>query len=260
MRTWLVRPGLIWMGLSAVLLGAGALPSPWASWEADPCRAVNCVCERLGAGAVAQPVAAHSNLGFVLVGLLVGAAPDPAGTRWYRRVFGAAALAAGLGSWFYHASLTRAGEWFDILGLYALTGALLWANLARLRRRPGGPRWLAGYLVSLAGLGGQMAVARELQLVIFAALIAATLLTEAVLWLRGDRPRHALFLAAGLASFGSGAAAWLWEARLPCDPAGLWQWHAVWHALAALAVALLFVYYDGNLPGAYFKKPGSLTA
>ena len=235
----------------AAAAGLWALPDRWAGWARDGCETANCYCEPLSGRLVAQPLAAYSNLGFILAGLLMLAAPRDPESRTlirsrpeYAAMFAATALGTGLGSFFYHASLTRLGEWFDLVGLYLFTSFLLVYGLARLTRRPAPGRWVAVYAgINLAG-GLQMAWAREWQQVVFALLAAGALAAEAGVLIQA-RPRiEPRYLAAALACFAGGAALWV----TPCSAGLPFPPHAGWHLLAAATQLWLFAYYRSERP------------
>lgn len=234
-------PLLLFLFISLAIFTLQLLPSPWASWVRDGCEIANCYCETLRVESfIIQPLATYSNLAFVLVGLLIVFSPPTA--FQHRITYGLALVAIGFGSGFYHASLTRAGEWFDLVGIYVLVGLMVMSNLTRLR--PLSQRqFLAGYLALVVFGGVQMAVAPQLQQVMFGALIVAALALEAWTWRKPSGPRRYLF--AGLGAFAVGVAVWVLDGRLLlCQPDGFFQWHAVWHMLAALAAGLLFLYYQ----------------
>jgi hypothetical protein len=238
---WLIRP-LVVFGLVVLgTLALGALPSPWDTWPRDGCQITNCYCEPLRRSFVVQPISAYSNWGYLLVGLLILAAPPgPPGksTRFLNaRLLGVLALLVAIGSFFSHVSLTLAGEWFDLVGLYAFTGYLALYNLAR--RRPVSDR-VAGFVfltVILVG-GAQMIVARELQQIVFGVLAVAALAAEGLNWLHGRPPARVRYLFAALACLAVGGAAWF----MPCLPGLGLPMHPLWHTLTAAAMGLLFVY------------------
>jgi predicted membrane channel-forming protein YqfA (hemolysin III family) len=233
-------------------LGLNALPVSdqlWAAWQPDGCRAMNCYCEPFRASLILQPLGAYSNLGFVFVGaLILGAAHRTQdGRRAHFSAYGVSAIAIGAGSFFYHASLTRVGEWFDLVGLYALTGLLVLFNLARLRPLSGAAFALA--LLAITTLGGvQMIVARELQQVVFVILAAGALILETRVQIV-KRPRaQKRYLYTALACFGAGAFVWILDgSALPCWPDAPLTWHAVWHLLAAASVGLIYLYYRSEM-------------
>ncbi len=234
-QPWWARPVLIFAAIILATLALTALPSPWGGWARDGCETFNCYCEPYNAGFIAQYISTYSNLAFVLAGLLVLFVP-PA-TR-YARVYGGAAIAIGFGSFFYHASLTRVGEWFDLVGVYALSSLLLLYNLARLR--PISSRAFALAFLGIVAAGGvQMIAARDWQQLVFGGLIAGALVLEAANWTRGRPKAQARFLAAGMGCFAVGAALWF----VPCLPGLPLPAHALWHSLAATASGLMFAYY-----------------
>jgi hypothetical protein len=236
---WLVRPLTIFGVMAAASLMLMWLPSPWGEWLQDGCEVANCYCERVRDSFVLQIISTYSNLAFVLVGLLILFAPPPVTS--YANVYGSAAIAIGFGSFFYHASLTRVGEWFDLVGVYALSALLLLYNLARLHSLSG-RAFSVAFLALVALSGVQMIAARELQQLVFGGLIAGALLLEAAIWTRGRPRARVRYLAAGMGCFAVGAALWFVPCGLPI-PA-----HAVWHTLAACAAGLMFVYYRSEAP------------
>ncbi|HEX7976133.1 MAG TPA: hypothetical protein VF498_17120 [Anaerolineales bacterium] len=161
----------------------------------------------------------------------------------YAQAYGAAVLAAGLFSFFSHASLTRLGEWFDLMGVYAIAGFLLAYNLVRLAGLAG--RGFAGLYAALLGaLGVQMALAPQLQQIAVGLLIGAAVVLEAGVRLRRKPQAQDRWLAAAAACFILGGAFWLLNGRAPdCNPASGLPWHTGWHLLSAAAAGLLFRYY-----------------
>lgn len=240
----------MFLGAAALLAALSALPAPWAGWARDGCERANCYCEPLTGRFVEQPWAAYSNLGFIAAGLWMLAAPRAGGNLLcarpaYAGMFAATALGTGFGSFFYHASLTRLGEWLDLVGLYLFTSSLLVYGLARLTGEARPARWLALYAgLNLAG-GLQMLWAREWQQVVFGALAAGALGVEVCVLIR-RRPRvRWLFLGAALAGFIIGAALW----TAPCAAGWPFPPHAGWHLLAAATQVWLFAYYRSERPG-----------
>jgi dihydroceramidase len=225
--------------LVAGALSLNSLPNVWAGWAPDGCRQARCYCEPIREGFVAQFAGTYSNLGFGLVGVLI----MRVARRPHERVYGGAVLAVGAGSFFYHTSLTRVGEWFDLVGMYVLTGLLLLFNLERLRPMPGWAFALALSLIAAAG-GVQMVVARELQQVFFALLAVSALVLEILVQRRRPLRRDRRYLAGALACFGLGALMWIGDGSvLPCWPSLPFSWHAAWHLLAASSTGLMYLYY-----------------
>lgn len=235
---------VVWLAvpvLGALSLWVASWPAPpsWADWPGDGCRAALCYCEAHQPGWVVQPLVTTSNWVFVVVGLVV-----LVGGR--HRALGLASVGVGVASWVYHASLSLAGEWLDVVGMYALVGVLVYYNATRYWPHQVA-WWRLAYGVGMSLTGAQMAWAREWQGVVLAGLVLSALVLEAGLARRGARPAYG-WLGAGLALFALGGAVWLLETRLPCDPASVWQWHAVWHICAAGAIAALARFYASMQP------------
>ena len=250
-RWW---PWLAFALIALASLAAGALDLSWAGWRPATCMPDTCFCEALWPGAVAQPVNAYSNLAFVWVGLMI--LGDAAGAQTaaassnpmrsqpaYPAVFGAAVVAIGLGSLFYHASMSFAGQWFDVMGMYLLATFLVLYNLARLRPMSGGAfAW--AYIAANALLGVLLVLAPEARRQVFAALVVGAVILEAVVFIL-RRPRiRAVYFAAALACFALAYGIWILDnARILCTPESLLQGHAAWHLLSAAAAGLVYLYY-----------------
>lgn len=230
-------------------------PNPWADLSPDPCRATDCFCEAFRDRWVLQPLAAYSNLAYVVVGGLVLASRPVSASPTnllrtqpaYATLYGIMAIAIGAGSFFYHASLSRVGEWFDLMGMYALTGFLVLYNLARLRALTG-KLFGAFYLALLAALGLGLILANDWQQVYMAALVVGALVLEGLVLAKRHPQVRWRYLAGGVGCFAVGALFWAnsapgeWCGRLgPIPP------HAVWHTLSAIAAGLLFLYYRSEV-------------
>ena len=243
-----------WLGLTLIFLNTLVAPQAWNNWPPDYCRRANCYCEPLYLDRlIAQPLATYSNLGFVGVGLAIlwltlRRAPLPNNPfthhRSYPVIYALALTTTGLFSFFYHASLTKLGDYLDLIGVYLFTSFLLLYNLNRLRSFK--PSAFAGSYVTLnLALGFGLYMAYGLQQIYFAALILSTLAIE-ILIQRRQRPVSDLrLLVAALTLFGLGATVWVLDSNggLPCWPSAPVTWHALWHLAAAAAAGVMYLYY-----------------
>lgn len=222
--------------------------SAWASWRPATCRPDDCFCEGLRDSLIRQPANTWSSLAFVAVALWVSA-------RLSRRtgsarvalagpeagLFLGALVLVGMGSAFYHASLTFVGQVFDVSGMYLVATFIL---LHRL-----GPRWNLSPVWSVLGfvlVNGILMTAQvttpSLRRVVFGVLLVGALGVE---WRSSRAGRPWLALGAGLMAFAF--AIWFVDRRrLVCDPGSLVQGHAVWHLLGALAAACLYRSYEAE--------------
>jgi hypothetical protein len=247
--TTLGRISVIVVGAVLVLgllyVSQAPTPSTWASWPADFCRAHNCYCEPIQLDRwVAQPLATYSNLGFMAVGLWVlGATVKrrsvPAG--W---LYGGVLITTGLFSFFYHASLTRVGDFLDLMGMYLFTSFLMLFNINRVRPMTA-IQFGLGYAVINVALAVGLWLAYSFQQIYFVILIGGLLVAEVAAW-RTDAGGDRRWLAAALGVFVLGAVVWVLDSNggLPCNPTALYSWHAVWHLSAAGAAGLMYGYYQ----------------
>lgn len=224
----------------------------WAGWRPATCMPDDCFCEAIRPGPIAQPVNTWSNLAFVLVGLLIlGVAPGSADGRAnlmlsqpaYPLVFGASTVVIGLGSLFYHASLSFAGQWFDVMGMYLLATFMALYGVARIRPMRGS-RFALIHVAVNAALGALLVVAPEARRLVFAGLILAVIALEVWIALRRRPSIRYAYFGAALVSFAVACAIWVLDnLRVLCAPDSVLQGHALWHLLGALAAGLIYAYY-----------------
>lgn len=249
-RDWfvpLVRAALITLAALPLL----ALPNVWQSWQPASCLPNNCFCEASVDTFIVQPINTYTNLIYVFIGLaILSHAPTHrarANLMYQQRaipiVFGAATIAIGAGSFFYHASLTFVGQWFDLMGMYLFINLALLYNVTRVRALDGA-RFAIAYVALNTTLGIALVMVPSIRREIFGALMLATIALE--IWIQHTRqPRiETRWFVAALASFFAGYAIWLLDnSRILCAPTSWFQGHAIWHLLTALSAGLLYRYY-----------------
>ena len=225
------------------------LLAAWGSWRPATCLPADCFCEGIREGLVRQPANTWSSLGFLGVAVWVALRQRRAATtggaplaRAEASLLVASLVVIGLGSAFYHASLTFVGQIVDVSGMYLMATFML---LHRL-----GPRWGIAPIGSVLGFVGVNAALMTAQIttpslrrVIFGALLVTAVAIE---WRASRKGRRWL-------GFGAGAIAIafaIWSLdrwRILCTPESLFQGHAVWHVLGALAAACLFRHYEAEV-------------
>ena len=245
-----------WWGtalIALLLYGLTGIEADWSTWRQATCMPADCFCEALRVGWVRQPANSWSNLVFVLVGLLAIRGPKPDASRastpmrddlMVRGLYGFTALVVGIGSWWYHASLTFAGQWLDVLGMYLLPTWLILYNMLRvhyLPRRAFLPTWF----VLNAVLGGGLLVLPLWRRPVFGLLLGLTLLSELAVRRAGTRNLETRWILSSLVAMGVAFGIWWLDLnRIVCDPHSLIQGHAAWHMLCAMAAWWIWRYYS----------------
>ena len=240
----------------------------WAAWPQATCMPGRCFCEQVAPGLVRQPANAGSSLAFVAVGVWVfwRAARDRndasrtsviARHPVYSSLFGAACILIGAGSAFYHASLTFAGQFADVFGMYLIgTFVLLYAVARRGSISPGAAATAyAGLNAALAASLWFVPAARRY---LFAILVLAALGFE----VRGRRRSGSLaeprYFARAVGLLAAGFGIWILDInRIVCRPESVLQGHAAWHLLGGASTVCIYLYYRSEIDGRAPLRPGA---
>ncbi len=229
----------------------------WRSWHPATCMPDDCFCEEIRPGAIAQPANAWSSLSFVLVGMSVLFSATRRRRANFKikpsnqtienqgaiTLYTTALFVIGIGSAFYHASLTFVGQFFDLMGMYLLITFVILYDLSRLQKlpRPGFTGWFIIFNIVLAYF---LVVFPELRRYIFGGLVAAALALEFVARNKKKTAGRILYLNSAIAVFGVASLLWILDiTKVVCEPSSWLQGHAAWHMLGAVAAGLLYRYY-----------------
>ena len=256
-KTYL-RATALTLGGALLLVLLGGQPSPWDSWRQATCMPGDCFCEAVRAQLLRQPSNAVTSLAFVPTALFCFACarrdtllPRPGATLQplHSWLLGIALLLIGLGSAFYHASLTFVGQTADVFGMNLFASFLLvYAAATRfgLRERSAAGLFVGGNVALLVVI----VALPELRRYAFGALVvlALVLLMESA---RYGAARHSPGrLLAALLSFALALGFWvldLWGAF--SSPDSLLQGHALWHLGCGFAAAQTYAYLrSGRAP------------
>jgi hypothetical protein len=161
----------------------------------------------------------------------------------YGCLLGGAAVVIGVGSAFFHASLTLVGQFFDVFGMYLLTSFMLAYALRRMLNW-GRETTLGVYALLVAGLSLLLYLVPETRRYAFAVVLLVAIISETTLRRRRRLSVRVSWWNAGFLLFAMGYAIWILDNfKILCDPDSLLQGHAIWHILGAIAVVLLYRYY-----------------
>jgi hypothetical protein len=235
----------------------------WVGLQPSPCYP-GCFCERFQAGSIIQPSSSYSNLWYILVGVSMIAFTriplpgDKSQTNIFRCnpsysiVFGIVTIAVGLTSFFYHVTLTLLGRWVDYMGMYAFASFLLVYNLKRLRVVRG-----AAFAIVYATINISLAIpmiaipSLVVKRVLFIGVLVLFLVLEGItFFVRQPKSIRTGYLMTALAILAAATAVNLLDERgTMCNHASLWQWHAVWHFLTAVAMGIIYLYFRSEDDG-----------
>jgi hypothetical protein len=204
-------------------------------------------CELIHRSAlIAQPVNAWSSLAFALVcgWILVRALRGDHGRTPELVVFGLAVGVNAIGSFAYHGLRVGWGHWAHDMGIYAVLAFVAIHAFGTVRgwaRR----NTLSAFAASLAILGVLRWTIPGANDAISGLLAGAAAVGELFAWRSGLRPRRSdeltVHLAAWTLALGAmalGCVSFLLGSKASplCHPDSLFQWHALWHVLQAVAM------------------------
>ena len=215
-------------------------------------------CEAPHDGWIRQPANSLSNAGFVVAGLLIArraagrVSVDRVMSRTVATFYACVVVLLGPASAAMHATQSEWGGHLDMLSMYLVAGfAASWAWVRWTRR--GTTAFVVAYVACVAacelvGLWPDpIPVVHYSGNLAFGVLLLAAVVLETKLWRRADTDlvfRHGVVaLAAMLVAF----AIWLLSNAGWCDPTSIWQGHAAWHLLCAVAAYWLFRLYDSEV-------------
>jgi hypothetical protein len=201
----------------------------------------HCFCEAVRSQLIRQPANTISGLSFIIVAVLVWSSPNTfAMLPVYRRLYAFAAGLIGLGTMFYHASLTFWGQTADVLGMYLIATFLVLLNVARVRRLSDAAL-VTIYLASNAILLGGLIVLPAARRYVFAVLIVLAVSLELLARRREPTGHETRFFTAAVAVLAIGFLIWSLDiTRTWCAPTSWLQGHAVWHIAGATALWLIY--------------------
>jgi hypothetical protein len=159
-------------------------------------------------------------------------------------LFGIACIAVGIGSFLYHASFIFLGEELDDDSMYLIGSFMLFFELAH-HRKISTRQFILYYLVLNLLLEALIYFLPVVRGGVFALLIITSIILVEISIRKKivSDQRHDFYTAIGL----FGAAYFIWildKTRILCYPTSLYQGHAIWHLVSALAALMYFFYMD----------------
>ncbi len=217
-------------------------PDPWAAFalSTDGLSARYCELNRLGEW-LRQPSNTISSFSYLVAGVLVLRSMKGRADTSLRLVLGLSFFALGLGSQFFHASITLVAQELDMAGTYAAVLALIAIALRqRFERLP-----VELVLVALLVIDA-LFYAFEFYRHgpwLLPSLLGVTLVCAVAVAVHSGASRSLRSFGFAVAGLAVGAASWLFDdQKFLCDPRSALQWHALWHLATAFGAYQLFSY------------------
>ena len=197
----------------------------------------NCFMESSSHWLLGQPVNTITNVGFIVVGLIILFSTHSSLPKLQRYLLSATGIVIGLSSAYYHMTMTFLGQILDLTGMYMLAAFVLFYAVMRLRHWDN-KRFLLAYFALLAPLLTVLVFLPEIRNFVFAAVLLAGLVFEFIAGNKDKLDWHLLL--ASLLVLLVAFAVWLCDINRIIDFNG----HAIWHIFNAVALYLLFRYYS----------------
>lgn len=247
------------LGLLICLLTVTLLSSVdaalWTNWEPATCLSNGCFCEQIASNQpLRQPINTLSSLAFVLAGSAILVldsklrATQPSARLKLGQVLllVASTMCIGVGSAFFHASLTLVGQFLDVFGMYMLATFILTYALGRICHWSNRSS-LVLYLSVVTGLGTLLFLWPESRRFVFAIVLGLSIVSEIAYQILRRPHLQIRYWYGSLIVLISAYVIWILDnLRVLCDPQSSIQGHSVWHVMGAVSVVLLYTYYSSE--------------
>ena len=161
----------------------------------------------------------------------------------FPRLYGFALAVVGLGSFFFHASETFAGQWFDVFGMYLVSIFFIAYNLYRIGRLDH-RSFLLFYFGVCALLGVAIYYLPDSRRYLFGVSIVVALVQSIWIQLRAKSWIQKKYLYGTVGSYGFAQTVWyLDKSKIWCNPYAWINGHGLWHIFTGLAAVLIYFYF-----------------
>jgi len=239
----------------------------WLNYRPADCLPNACFCETVGNGLIRQPVNAYTNIGYVIVGILILVTLKKSRhknlsksiasglTRNLLFLFGVAYIAVGIGSFLYHASFIFLGEEMDDDSMYLIGMFMVlfeWARINKLSNK----KFLTLYFSLNFIFELTIYFFPVVRGALFAILIAISFIIEAEARKQTALAEEIYFNDLANMIFMAAYLIWILDkTHILCYPDSLFQGHSIWHLLTAFAGWVMFKAMDCEYPSAVDSIP-----
>lgn len=225
--------------------------SKWANWKEASCLP-DCWCEAPRFGQwILEPVNTWTNISYFIVFALIlwplrkyeKGENALVHDRRYDRVFAFAMLTTAIGSTLFHASLTFAFQWLDVLGMYLITFFYIIYQLLSFFKNLRFKNFILIYLLINCILGFVLYYLPETRRYLFGISIFLTLILSFIYRYKSSNIfDNKQLIYAFLSLLIAQIAWWLDKLKIVCDPYGAMTGHGIWHFLAAASSFYFYRY------------------
>lgn len=243
----------------------------WVGWHPAGGNSLHFCEQNRWDSLIRQPSNTWSNLGFFVVGLFTltlgvqdlkfknRKESDNFLVRYpvFSILFSAAVLYLFIGSFFYHASLTKTFQALDQTGMYAVVSMVIVFNLYKifpLVRIGGNYKSTHAWWVLLAVILNYFLYATLFKIninMLFPLLITVAFLTSAYYLMFISREHYFTnYMWAAFVILVLAAVIWILDrTSVVCSPESVLQGHALWHLFCAASILFIYLYYrSGTAP------------
>lgn len=222
----------------------------WDTWRIATCMPDECFCEAIRyEDTIRQPSNTWSSMAFTLIGLLVaGHALTQIDSQRrlstiFALIFSIALIIIGVGSAFYHASMTFWGQFVDVGGMYLLVSFMLiyaWMRLYGLSTTTGAILYPGINIILFASLYFFPETRRSL----FAIVLLTGIGFELYYAISRKPEIKRTWFNTGLLLFAVAYGIWTLDNNGTfCTADSILQGHAIWHILGGVSSGMLYLYY-----------------
>lgn len=223
----------------------------WTTWQKATCLP-DCWCEATRTGSwILEPVNTWTNLIYLFAGLIFIYKAQDLTTHsnklnsliLFPRLYGFAMIFLGLGSFFYHASQTFVGQWFDVFGMYLISMFYIFYNFYRVDHLSI-KYFLFFYFVSCLFLGLIIFFLPETRRWLFGVSIVFALIQSIWIQVKSKSAINVKNLAAALCAYLFAQTTWILDKnKIWCDPYAWMNGHGIWHVFTGVAAISTYLYF-----------------
>lgn len=241
---------VVFIGICLAFASLMQLNINWDTWQIATCMPDNCFCEQIRYDdTIRQPSNTWSSMMFVFIGVLI--AGHALGQNYSQQklsltfafILSLALIFIGLGSAFYHASLSFWGQFADVGAMYLLASFMLVYACLRLFDLSVNLSAMLYIILNIA-LFTVLYFIPESRRSVFALVLVLGIVLE-LYYARSRKPIiKGYWFNYGLLLFAIAYAIWIADnTRMMCVADSLFQGHAIWHIFGAVSSGMLYLYY-----------------